>query len=182
MIINRKYLAANGPFPVNFDYSEVMPYVDISERLWVIPLIGYDLYEEINEQVKNNDLTPENAALLTEGGLWMYLSYATALQSLPFLWTHVSAGGLTQGFSDNSKSASLKDLTLLQSSLRSTVEFLKEQTLKWLCERSEEFPLFDTCQCDCGCGCSCSTSKGSLKSPQRYQQLYTTCRKDTRLR
>ena len=182
MIINKKYLAANCPLPSNFDFTEVMPYVEITERLWVIPLIGRELYDEINEQVKNNDLSEENASLLTDGGLWMYLSYATVLQALPFLWMHISAVGLTLGFSDNSKSAELKEIGLVQSSHRSTVEFLKEQTLKWLCEHNEYFPLFDTCQCDCGCGCSCGTSRGKLKSPNPMRILYTSRRRDMNLR
>ena len=179
MIINKKYLAANCPLPTNFDYTDIMPYVEISERLWVIPAIGRDFYDELDEQVRTDTLTEENAALLTEGGLWMYLSYATVLQALPFLWIHISSVGLTQGFSDNSKSAELKDLTLLQTSLRSTVEFLKEQVIKYLCERSDYFPLFDTKQCDCGCGCSCSTNAGKLKMPNKYQQLYTPKRRCT---
>lgn len=182
MIINKKFLAANSPLPENFDYTDIMPYVEISERIWVIPLIGQNLYDEINLQVKNNTLSDTNAALLTDGGLWAYLSYATVLQSLPFLWIHISSVGLTQGFSDNSKSADIKDLTLLQTSLRSTVEFLKSQTLKWLCERNESFPLFDTTQCDCEqCDCGCD-AKGKLKNPNKYFQMFSTPRKCTDLK
>lgn len=178
MIINKKFLAASGVLPANFDYSNIMPYVDISERLWVIPLIGQEFYDELDEQVKNNNVSPENATLFTTGGLWMYLSYATALQALPFLYAHVSEVGITKGHSDNSDSVDLKDLTLLQSSLRSTVEYLKEQVLKFICEHSDSYPLAFTCQCECNCTCG-GVSK--LKSPQKYQQLYTTNRKCTDL-
>ena len=176
MLINKKYLAACGVLPSNFDYSEVMPYVEISERLWVIPLIGRDFYDELNKQVKENKVTPENAALFLDGGLYMYLSYATVLQALPFLWAHISSVGLTLGFSDNSKSLELKDLTLLQSSLRSTVEFLKEQVKQYICERPSVFPLICGCQCECN---SCCGGNAKLTSPNPYLQLYSPLRKCT---
>lgn len=179
MIINKKYLAANCPLPTNFDYTEILPYVDIAERIWVIPLIGKDFYDELNEEVKNNQVTDANAALFLEGGLYMYLSYATVLQSLPFLWAHISTVGLTLGFSDNSKSLELKDLTLLQNHLRSTVEFLKEQVIKYICERPNYFPLIAQCDCECN---TCCNPPSTLKSPNKYQQLYSPKRKCTDLR
>lgn len=174
MIINKKYLAECGVLPINYDFSEIMPYVDIAERLWVIPLIGRDFYDELNEQVKNNQVSDENAALFIEGGLYAYLSYATVLQALPFIWSHISAVGLTTGKSENSDSVTLKDLTYITNHLRSTVEYLKEQVIKYICERPEYFPLVCQCQCECG---SCCANKASLKSPQKYKQIYTTNRK-----
>lgn len=174
MIINKKYLAECGVLPTNYDFSEIMPYVDIAERLWIIPVIGRDFYDELNEQVKNNQVSDENAALFIEGGLYTYLSYATVLQALPFIWSHISAVGITTGKSENSDSVTLKDLTYISNHLRSTVEYLKEQVIKYICERPDYFPLVCQCQCECG---SCCSNKASLKSPQKYKQLYTTNRK-----
>ena len=182
MIINKKFLASCGVLPTNFDYSEVMPYVDIAERIWVIPLVGREFYDELNEQVKNNNVSPENAALFLEGGLYMYLSYATVLQALPFLWAHISSVGMTLGFSDNSKSLELKDLTLIQNHLRSTVEFLKDQVLKYICERSEYFPLACQSQCQCECSTCCNQDLGKLNKPNPMYSLYTSFRKNTDLK
>lgn len=179
MIINKKFLASCGVLPTNFDYSEVMPYVEIAERIWVIPLIGREFYDELNEQVKNNDVSPENAALFIDGGLYMYLSYATVLQALPFLWAHISSVGLTLGFSDNSKSLELKDLTLIQNHLRSTVEFLKDQVKKYICERPNYFPL--VCQCDCECN-SCCGGIPKLNKPNPMLTVYSTFRRNTDLK
>ena len=77
MIINEKYLKQYSPIPVNYNMAEVKNYIPVAEKIWVIPLIGSDLFEEIDEQVKNNTVSEENATLLTEGGLWQYLAFAT---------------------------------------------------------------------------------------------------------
>lgn len=170
------------PIPSNYDYSEIMLYEPVATEIWIRPLIGDELTDELEEQIKNNTVTPENATLLTEGKLWQYLCYATCYEGLPFLWANVSAVGITLGKSEASESITLKDLTYISDHLRRQTEFLKESVKKWLCERNEQFPLFDTCQCDCECSCGCAVNKGGLKSPNKYFQLYSTKRKNTNLK
>ena len=174
MIIDKHYLTKYSPLPSNYDVTNLLPYVSTAEKIWVIPVIGYDLYEEINEQVNapsGGTLSEENATLLTEGGLWQYLAYSTLLEGLPFIWTRISEAGIQLGKSDNSDSASLKDLTLIQSHLRNQTEVLKEFTIKWLCNHTDSFPLFDTSVCpDCGCGCN--KNKGGLFSPNPKRSIY----------
>lgn len=180
MIISKKYLAQYSPLPKNYDVTNLMPYVDIATKLWVIPLIGYDLYDEINKQVENNELSEENATLLTQGGLWQYLAFATLHEGLPFIWARITEAGIQLGRSDNSDSISNKDLTTVSQHLRNQVEVLKEQLIKWLCTHAESFPLFDTCQCD-ACGCGCGTS-ASLKRPNPLKQVYGLPRRCTSIK
>lgn len=178
MIINKQYLAKYSPLPSNYDFSEVMNYVPVAEEIWIRPLIGDDLYFEIEEQVKDNDVSEENATLLTEGKLWQYLSYATVLEGLPFIWTNISAAGITLGRSDNSESVSLKDMTYIESHLRRQVEFLKDSVKKWLCEHYESFPTLDVCACEC----SCCGGTAKLNHPNPMKQLYSTRKRCTDLR
>lgn len=172
MIINKEYLKKYSPIPLNYNLDEVLPYVSVAEEIWVKPLISEDLFDEIQAQVDENDLSEANATLLVDGKLWQYLSFAVVYEALPFIWSHVSEVGLTLGKSDNSESLSLKDITYIQQHLRGQVEFLKESVLKWLCERSESFPLFPVTNCP---NCSCSTDKGLVKPNPRWG-IYTTKR------
>ena len=68
MLFNKKYLAKYSicPIPSNYNYDELMNYVDISEVIWLVPIIGRVWYDELCEQVKNNTVTEENATALTE--------------------------------------------------------------------------------------------------------------------
>lgn len=173
MIINEKYLKQYSPIPLNYNLAEVKNYIGVAEKIWVKPVIGYDLFDEIQEQVDNNDISEENATLLTEGGLWQYLAFATVLEALPIIWGHISEVGITKGKSDNSDSLSLKDMTYIQQHIRGQVEVLKDQLKTWLCEHSDSFPSADFC----ACGCSiCDDHKGKLNKPNKYQQLYSTRR------
>lgn len=180
MIINEKYFKQYSPIPLNYNMAEIKNYIPVSEKIWVIPVIGQTLYDEIDYQVKNDAVSEENATLLTEGGLWQYLSFATVLEALPLVWASITEVGVTKGKSDNSESLTLKDMTYVSQHLRQQVEVLKDQVIKWLCERQEHFPLLDTCICDCNNSCCGSNSK--LNSPSPMWLLYSPPKKNTDLR
>ena len=178
MIINEKYFKQYSPIPLNYNMTEVKNYIPVAEKIWVKPLIGYELFDEIEQQVKDNQVTEEVATLLTEGGLWQYLSFATVYEALPMIWSHISEVGVTKGKSDNSDSLDLKDMTYVSQHLRNQVEVLKDQLKKWLCEHNETFPNMDCC----ACGCSCCNQEPRLNKPNPNKELYTTRRKCTELR
>lgn len=184
MIINKKYFAQYSPIPINFDQTEIQLYIDVAAKIWLLPILGNDLYEEIEQQVENNNLTDENSTLLTDGGVWQYLCYATCLEGLPFLWTNITEVGITLGKSDNSDSITLKDLNYIEKHLRRQTEFLKDSVVQYLCERQSSFPLFDTSICNCGCNANtcCSNSNGKLNNPNQYKQLYRPLPKCTDIR
>lgn len=163
----QQYLKKYSPVPSNYDVSNLLPYVSIAEKIWVIPIIGNDLYQEIDEQLhtpSGGTLSPENATLLTEsGGLWQYLAFATLLEGLPFIWVSLTEAGLQLGKSDNSDSVSLKDLTLIQTHIRNQVIIQRELLVKYLCSHTDSFPLFDTSVCP-DCQCSCGNKGAKLYS------------------
>ena len=178
-IINKVLLAKYSPLPINYDYAEIMNYVPVAQEIWVRPLIGSELLDEIEQQVEDNNLSEENQALMTEGLLLQYLSYATCLEGLVFIWANFCEQGITLGESDNSKSVTLKDLTYIDSHLRKQVEFLKDSVKKYICEHSDYFPSADFC----ACGCSiCDDHKGKLNSPNKLELLYSTTKKNINLK
>ena len=179
MIINKKFLAQYSvlPIPSNFNYDEVMNYVDIAEKIWLLPILGWDWYNEIQEQVDNNTLTPENSTALVEA-IYPFLGFAVAYEALPSLMYHVSEVSITKGHSDTSEALTLKELTYYQQHIRNQVEVRKNYLMKWICEHLEYFPL----AIPCNCGCSCCNNNAKLNYPNPNYQLYSTYRKNTNLR
>lgn len=168
MIINEKYFKQYSPIPVNYNMTEIKNYIGVAEKIWVKPLIGYGLFDEIEQQIMENTVSEENATLLTEGGLWQYLAFATVYEALPVIWAHISEVGITKGKSDNSDSLDLKDMTYVSQHLRNQVEVLKDQLKKWICEHYTYYPLADVCACEC----SCCGNNAKLNYPNPNQQLY----------
>ena len=184
MIINKTYLKDYSLYPINYDISEVINFLDVTEALFVRPLLGTEMYDEIAEQVADDDLSDENATLLTDGGLWRYLGACFSLQTLPFAYAHVSQVGVTKGKSENSDSVELKDITYLTSHLRATVEELKKFTFTWLSERAGSYPKWDPNEAFCGCPkpVSCGCGDATFTEPQPMKLVYALPRKNDELR
>lgn len=176
-LINEKWLREFSPIPLNYDLKELHNYIKLAESIWIEPLIGYQFYDELLLQVKENNLTEANSTALTEA-IWPYLGFAVAYEALPIMWAHISSVGITKGKSDNSDSLDLKDMTYFQQHLRNQVEARKDYCKKWLCEHFQYYPDMDVC----GCGCSCCSDNAKLNYPNPEKQIYSTLRLNTNLR
>ena len=177
-IINEKWLKEFSPIPLNYNMKELHNYIKLAEAIWIVPVIGQTFYDELIDQVAENDLTEDNSTALVEA-IYPYLGFAVAYEALPVMWAHISEVGITKGKSENSDSLELKDMTYVQQHLRTQVEARKDFCKKWLCERNTLFPNIDCCACGCSC---CNENNGKLNNPNPYKQLYTTKRRHTELR
>lgn len=151
-IINEEYFKQYSPIPENYNIKEIKPFFKVAEQLWVLPVLGQALYDELLEQVCANNITPENSTLLLV--IYPYLSFAICYEALPFISYHFSQVGVTKGKSDNSDSVSINDVNFISTQLRNQVETMKIQLKKFLDEHSDIYPLYkpdDCSSCDTVC-------------------------------
>ena len=45
-LITFDYIKLYGPLPSNYNVEEIKPFINVSERLWIEPIVGTPLYEE----------------------------------------------------------------------------------------------------------------------------------------
>lgn len=176
MIINRSNIAKYSNLPINYNYDEVMNYVDVAEKIWLVPILGYDWYDEIQDQVLNNNVSEENATALVEA-IWPYLGFCIMYEALPSIAYHASEVSLTKGKSDNSDPLTLKEIGFYQEHIRRQVEARKDFLKKWICEHYLYYPLADVCACECSC-----CHEAELSHPNPMKELYSTRRRNTNLR
>lgn len=146
-IINEEYFKQYSPIPDNYNIKEIKPFFKVAEQLWVMPLLGQALYDELLEQVCANDVTPENSTLLLV--VYPYLSFAICYEALPFISYHFSQVGVTKGKSDNSDSVSINDVNFISTQLRSQVETMKGQLKDFLNNHKDVYPLYKSDDCEC---------------------------------
>lgn len=177
MITNQSLLKKYSVIPSNYNMAEIMNYVDISEKIWILPIIGYEQYEELQDQVKNNTLTPENSTLLVEA-LYPLLGFAVVYEALPSIAYHVSEVSITKGSSDNSEALDLKEMSFYIDHVRRQLEVRKDFAIKWIKEHIDYFPLINMCDsCECGCN-----HNAKLNRPNPEFLVYGTPRKNTNLK
>ena len=151
-VLTEEYLKANAPISININLKQIKPYISIAEKIWLEPVIGTPLYEELLEEVNTNTLTEENSTLYLM--LAPYISFAVIYESAPFLMYHFSDVGVTRGKSDNSDSITINEANFISTRLRSTLETLKSNFKKWLDDHSDNYPLYKPNICDCTNECT----------------------------
>ena len=197
-LITEDYFKAYSPIPDNYNIKEIKPYFHVAEKLWIEPIIGMPLYEELLDEVEKDEVTPENATLLLN--IYPLLAFAITYESLPFVGYHLSQVGITKGKSEISEPVSINDVNYISTQLRNQCETMKMLLKKFLDENAEHYPLYyadNTVDCNCDNDCewdwiyhyytdgtydkyqwqrSVAEHRMRKFKPNSYNQLYTTRR------
>ena len=197
-LITEDYFKAYSPIPDNYNIKEIKPYFHVAEKLWIEPIIGMPLYEELLDEVEKDEVTPENATLLLN--IYPLLAFAITYESLPFVGYHLSQVGITKGKSEISEPVSINDVNYISTQLRNQCETMKMLLKKFLDENAEHYPLYyadNTVECNCDNDCewdwiyhyytdgtydkyqwqrNVAEHRMRKFKPNSYNQLYTTRR------
>lgn len=197
-LITEEYFKTYSPISDNYNIKDIKPYFHVAEKLWIEPIIGTPLYEELLDEVEKNEVTPENATLLLN--IYPLLAFAIVYESLPFVGYHLSQVGITKGKSENSEPVSINDVNYISTQLRNQCETMKKLLKKFLDENAEHYPLYyadNTVDCNCDNDCewdwiyhyytdgtydkyqwqrNVAEHRMRKFKPNSYNQLYTTRR------
>lgn len=203
-LITEDYFKTYSPIPDNYNIKEIKPYFHVAEKLWIEPIIGMPLYEELLDEVEKDEVTPENATLLLN--IYPLLAFAITYESLPFVGYHLSQVGITKGKSEISEPVSINDVNYIATQLRNQCETMKKLLKKFLDENAEHYPLYYAdnnaeCNCDDECGWdwiyhyytdgtydkyqwqrSVAEHRMRKFKPNSYNQLYSTRRYNMNLK
>lgn len=159
ILITEAYLKAYSPIPLNYNWKDIKPFITIAENIYIVPILGKQLYDELIDQVTDNTVTDVNSTLLLK--LYPLEALTVVIESLPFQWANITEKGITLGKSDNSDSIDRKDLTELMNHLKSEVDVLTRGVKKFLEDNKECFPLYVSENCGC-------------KIPEKKSYLYNS--------
>lgn len=145
-LINDHYLQMYSLFPQNYDLTEVQNFVKIAENIHIKPILGDALYNALLTKINEDTLDEDYSELLIE--IYQLEGLCVYYESLPFVWAHLSAVGITVGKSDNSDSINSDELMFILKRLESNINFHKDSLKEYLTENAEKFPEYkveDTC-------------------------------------
>lgn len=137
-LMNKEYLKEYSLLPINFNTDEIWNFIPLAEQLHIVPIIGQEMYNELLDQVENNEVTPENASLLLQ--IYPFEGLAIMEVSMPYIAFHVSEVGITKGSSENSDSVTTNDINYLTNYVRSQMVPYKERLIEFISQNSELYP------------------------------------------
>lgn len=162
LIISEDLLKEYGPIKEDTIISKFVPSLLAAQQIQIERILGIPLTEELQLQVKNNNLTPENKALILK--VAPVLAHYAVYYGLPLHWASIQNKGVTIESSENSSGVDLQDIEQLKRWLLNMAQSFAKRLVEYLCRCRDNYPLWVP---DKGCGC-CEEETGSTRVPLDY--------------
>lgn len=148
LLLSEKLFRENSPIQDNTHLSKFIPYIGLAQKIYLEPILGRALIEELQRQVQSatapegseESISPANRALLQR--IAPVLSFYAVYQGIPFHWASIVNKGITIRESENSRGVALDDLAQLRRWLRDDAEILARALTSYLHSHRAEYPLW----------------------------------------
>lgn len=137
-LINESLFKLHSPITGNTDLSEFVPYLSIAQELYIAPVLGEPLINELKQQITQNTLSEANSDLLVK--IAPALSFFAIYQGLPFHWASIVNKGITIRESENSRGIDIRDVAQLRRWIRDDAEIFMGLLNDFLCSNRECYP------------------------------------------
>lgn len=138
--ISEGYFKEKIPFNTNVDFKDIAPHINISQDMFIQPILGSNFYNELLAKYEAQTLTPDEIVLVNH--IKPSVAYRTALAAIPFLTYNVKNKGPQTQSGDFSTSVETSNLSYMNNLLENRAEFYEERLLNYLCENKNLFPGF----------------------------------------
>lgn len=141
LIITERYLKENSVINDNADAKVITPTIFIVQDLYIHPILGTDLYEEIQTQVAADNVSAANQTLLDNYILPCLVQYVLCECSPVFQYRYMNKG-VMQKSSDNSQPVDLGVIKYMMEKWKNNAESYAQRATKFLCANSDDYPLY----------------------------------------
>jgi len=148
-LINEELLKLYSNISRNVGIDKVIPYLNLSQPFYIIPILGQPLFDELIEEINSDTLTELNKGLILKiaPALSLWTDYLAA-RSLPYT---ITQKGITKEKSENSESIDKDELGYYIESIKETAEMATELLVEYLCKCRDSYPKWrpdNECQCE----------------------------------
>ncbi len=141
ILISEKYLKSFSTFDLNIETKSINSTIAISQDLYLLPILGTDLFTEISNQYSGGSLTNVNSTLLNSY-IQPCLAAYTVYQSVDYLLFKFTNKSIEKQKSDTSDPINLNELEHLKGKLLSTAQHYGEKLIRYLIGNSTVYPLY----------------------------------------
>lgn len=125
----------------NIDAKLIQNAIREAQDIYVHPILGTGLYNELKTQISAGTLTALNTTLLDDYVKWS-LIYWTLYTGVDIFTYKIRNKGIYKQTSENSNSIDLEETRRLMDSFRNKAEWYSERVTKYLLEYQTSYPLY----------------------------------------
>lgn len=147
LFVSEAWLIENSIINENVSYTQLRPTLVKVQEMRIQPILGTDLYREIEGQIVSGSLTPLNTTLLEDYlrpaiREWMYFELPNVLA---FKYMNK---GMARRRSEESEVMSMDEIKRLIAKAQNDAEWYSERATRYLLEYRTDYPLFNNYSLD----------------------------------
>ena len=123
----------------NYPAEDLLVYVGQAEEKYIIPIIGQDLFDELNTAFAGTPSASEEALIKK---LQLAIGYYAVLDAIPFLQVLIGKGGINEGNSQNSTQARQFAINNLMKACAENADLFLDKALEHLEKNKDDFPTW----------------------------------------
>ena len=125
----------------NIDEKYIRVAIETAQQLYIEPIIGSGIYDQLQTQINAGTLTALNTTLLTDA-IHPALEYWTLHELIEPLLYKFNNKNIAKKNSDNSTAIDLDEAIHLKGKFRNIAEYRTERLRLYLVENESDYPLF----------------------------------------
>jgi hypothetical protein len=141
LFITEKQLKDASVINENVSMFKLRPTIIMCQEMHIQPIVGSDIYKELQTQIIGNTLSPENETLLSDyiqPCLQMWI-----MMELPLvLGFQFRNKNIERGTDTNSTQSSVEELQKLMDNYRNKAEWYSERVTRFLLANDGDYPLY----------------------------------------
>lgn len=141
LIITENYLKQNSIINDNADMKVITPTIYLVQDLYIHPILGTDLFNEIKTQIDSNNVSSANQTLLNNYVLPTMIWYLLCECTPVFKYRYMNKGVMVKS-SENSSAADLTEIQYLMDKWKNNAEAYAQRCTKFLIQNSTTYPLY----------------------------------------
>lgn len=125
----------------NIDEKYIRVAIETAQQIWIEPIIGSGIYDQLQTQIKAATLTTLNTTLLTDH-IQPAMEYWTLYELVEPLLYKFNNKNIAKKTSDNSNPIDLNEAIHLKNKFKNIAEYKTERLRLYLVQNQSDFPLY----------------------------------------
>ena len=134
-----KFTALNG----NIDVDKFVMYIKIAQDTHIQTYLGTQLFNKLNDDIVNDDLTEPYTTLLTKYIKPMVIHWSM-VEALPFLAITIAGKGIYKHTSENATSVEKSEIDYLVEKERDIAQHYTQRFIDYMCYVNSDFPEYNS--------------------------------------
>jgi hypothetical protein len=131
LFINEQYIKDNSPINGNVDDKYIRSTIILCQKVYILPILGTALYNEISTQINSGNVNQDNTTLLNDY-LVDVLLYYVLCEGIALFTYKIENKSVVKKNSENSSPIDSEEVAMLRDMYKDKAEYFAERTTKYL--------------------------------------------------